>query len=55
MIETMYDYRPERKLARIIDACENCGANIITGEEYYDIKGTVICEECIREYKKQEE
>lgn len=39
----------------IADKCDCCGKDIIVGEEYYDIDGTMICEECIKTYKKTAE
>ena len=33
--------------------CDNCGAGIIDGEDYYDINGYILCEDCIDNYKFQ--
>lgn len=32
--------------------CEICGSNIREGDEYYNVGGTIICEDCIRDFKK---
>ena len=36
----------------IADKCQCCDGDIFIGEEYYDIDGTIVCEECIDEYRK---
>lgn len=46
------DFVEVSKDERIADRCENCHCDIMIGEEYYDVNGTIICEECIDEYKK---
>jgi hypothetical protein len=38
-----------------VDKCMDCYEDILEGESYYDIKGHIICEECIEEYKKEAE
>lgn len=50
-----YEYRPERPKACIVDTCMNCGEFIYEGEEYYDIDGKILCENCISECKKEGE
>lgn len=47
-----YDYRYEAPKAKIVDTCIDCGDFICEGDEYYDIKGMVFCETCMRDYKK---
>ncbi|RXM72699.1 hypothetical protein [Clostridium tetani] len=49
--ECMYDYRYEFEKVQITDNCCNCDCTICEGDEYYDIDGTILCEECIRDYK----
>lgn len=49
---SMYDYRPEYNKRKAIDKCSNCGCDIYEGEEYYDIKGLIICENCINDFKE---
>lgn len=31
--------------------CEDCGCDICDGDDYYDIAGTILCEDCIDNYK----
>lgn len=40
---------------QIADWCLCCGKDIYVGEEYYDIDGITICNECINNYKKTEQ
>lgn len=35
-----------------IDMCENCHGSIYDGEEYYDVDGTIICKQCMNDFKK---
>lgn len=49
--DCMYNYRYEFEKASIVDNCCNCDCNICEGDEYYDIDGIILCEECIRDYK----
>lgn len=39
----------------VADCCDCCGRDIYVGEEYYDVDGVVICENCIKDYKKTAE
>lgn len=32
--------------------CDYCQCDIVDGHDYYDIDGTIICEECISTFKK---
>jgi hypothetical protein len=32
--------------------CDICNGSIYDGDEYYDVDGTIICEECIGDFKK---
>lgn len=50
--ESMYDYRHERESEKQIDICDICGCSIYEEQEYYDINGKIICQECILEFKK---
>ena len=34
-----------------VEMCEHCNGSIYDGEEYYNIDGTIICEECIDDFK----
>lgn len=53
--ECMYDYRHDRMedkaKAIIVDRCDICCCDIYEGEEYYDILGTTICDDCISDFK----
>lgn len=49
--ESMYSYRAEEKKAKVIDQCQECGKDIFEGYEYFDIKGLVICDDCINHFK----
>lgn len=53
MIDCMYDNRPERDIAMVVNSCKNCNCDLHEGEEYYDIEGTILCLECIEEYRKE--
>lgn len=33
-------------------ACEWCGETIYYGDEYYDLSGDKVCEDCIRNCRK---
>lgn len=50
--DCMYDYRPEFPHNISVDTCNECGNQIYTGEEYFDIHGTIICEKCIDNFRK---
>ncbi|MBE6066134.1 MAG: hypothetical protein E7211_00320 [Clostridium lundense] len=50
-----YDYRYEAPTAKIVDTCIDCGEFIYEGEEYYDIRGMIICSKCMSEYKRESE
>lgn len=43
----------ERKLKKF-PKCDNCGEHI-TDEYFYNIDGTFLCEECIRDYRQNTE
>ena len=51
LTDSMYDYRPEQNKSKLIDKCQECGNYIYECDEYYDIKGFIICEECINRFK----
>lgn len=38
--------------ANMTDTCMDCGSPIYEGDEFYDIHGTMVCCDCINEYKK---
>lgn len=48
----LYEYSYERETAKIADTCEVCGCDIWEHEEYYDIFGTIVCMDCIQDFKK---
>lgn len=48
----LYEESYERETAKRADTCEICGFDIWEHEEYYDIFGTIICMDCIKDYKK---
>lgn len=55
MCESMYDYRYDRYEDTfkpiVIDKCDICQQDIHERETYYDILGTIICVECIKDFK----
>ncbi|MFU0784273.1 hypothetical protein [Clostridium sp.] len=51
--DCQYDYHYEAPKAQIIDTCIDCGNFIYEGEGYYDIRGIILCEDCMREYKNE--
>lgn len=38
--------------AKEVYTCEWCGGEICDGEDYYDVGGDKVCEECINECRK---
>lgn len=48
-----YEYRYEAPEAEVIDVCSDCDCDIHIGEEYYDINGLILCEDCLNHYKKE--
>lgn len=52
--DCMYEYRYSDDYARVTEHCDNCGNDIHESEEYFDIFGTVICQECILDFKKED-
>lgn len=39
----------------IVHHCTMCGAEIYEGDEYYDIGGDAICEDCIENARREAE
>ena len=39
--------------AEVIGKCEHCGDDIYEGEDYYDIEGEIIHEDCLREWAEK--
>lgn len=39
----------------VVDKCQYCNADIVEGEQYYDIMGVIVCEECIDAFRKTAE
>lgn len=37
----------------VIGKCEHCGDNIYADEDYYDIEGEIIHEDCLREWAEK--
>ena len=35
-----------------VETCECCNGSIYDGEEYYNVDGTIICKECMNDFKK---
>jgi len=52
---SMYDYRHENPKAKQISVCGCCGWGIYNGDVYYEVDGKNICEDCIKDYKKERE
>jgi len=38
---------------KIFGMCDHCGQEIYEGEEYYDIEGDRIHEDCLRDYCRE--
>jgi superfamily II helicase len=51
--DSMYDYRYELPLAKVVDVCKVCNRYIFEGESYYDFAGDVVCKDCSRDYVKE--
>ena len=45
----------KREKLLVVDVCSECNYKIRLNESYYDIKGKILCEDCINIYKKKEE
>lgn len=50
--DCQYEYRHETLVSKIIDTCIECGDFIQESDDYYDIRGIILCEECMKLYKK---
>ena len=53
----MYNFIPERPLDppedKVFCYCDHCGGEIYDGEEYYEIKGDLVHEDCLLDYVKE--
>lgn len=36
-----------------VDDCQVCGHEICEGEDYYDVNGDIVCDNCNLEYMRQ--
>lgn len=52
--DSMYSYRYEFPAAKVIDRCKNCGNDIYEHQKYWDVFGTIICEECIDDFSVED-
>ena len=41
--------------AEVVEICCECGIKIYEGDDYYDIDGTILCEDCTAGYKRTAE
>ncbi len=48
----MKDINLKETSKQVADHCEHCKRDIYVGEEYYDIDGITICNNCIKDYRK---
>ena len=48
--QTPCNYRCPNAEDRATVVCEHCGTKLYPGEDAYDIEGAVICDECLRDY-----
>ena len=39
--------------AEVIGKCEHCGDDIYASEDYYEIEGEIIHEDCLREWAEK--
>lgn len=39
----------------LVEICCECGAKIFEGDDYYNIEGIVLCENCIDKFKMKGE
>lgn len=46
---------PNSPAPPVFSKCYGCGADILDGDEYYDIDGDYYCENCIYEFRKTAE
>lgn len=46
---------PNAPAPSVFAECYGCGADIVDGDEYYDIDGDYYCENCIYERRKTAE
>ncbi|MBR5144693.1 MAG: hypothetical protein IKW53_06550 [Clostridia bacterium] len=46
---------PNAPAPPVFSKCDGCGADILDGDEYYDIDGECYCENCIYECRKTAE
>lgn len=52
---TFCDFRCPNHQYFVVGSCELCGEEIIVGNTYYEINGTLYCEECIKKSKRDAE
>lgn len=50
-MDSMYDYRPERRKVAIIDECKQCGEFILKGDTYHEISTGIVHDGCFEDYK----
>lgn len=49
-----YDAEQDRKLAECcIGKCTQCGAVLYSFDDYYDVDGTLICDDCLYDWAAQ--
>ena len=46
------DYKLEPPDDIIFSYCDECGQEILAGEDYYRFEHVTMCEECIYEFKR---
>lgn len=40
---------------KVFATCEYCGEEIYVGEDYYDLRGEIVCESCVIDCSKTAE
>ena len=54
MLDKVPDYHLDPPEDRVFAMCDYCGREIYEGEEYYEIEGDRIHEDCFDEYIREE-
>lgn len=48
-------YRRSRYRPRIFTTCDWCGKTILDGDEYFDVHGEILCDECMSDCRRYAE
>ena len=54
MIENRMNVDSEwKRHYKVVARCDQCESEVYQGEYFFDIGGDIVCENCIRDYVKQ--